>query len=1417
MKLLVDAEATVAAVSDFLTKEIPSQLTADTPFLVYFAGHGVAENDDGGAGPQGYLILQDSVLAKRETWLSMDVFRAALNALACKHLLVVLDCCYAGAFRWATATRDIGLAGQSTLYRSVYDRYLEGEAWQALTSASAAQRAADSAQGLPNLRDVNADGHSPFAAALLDGLAGAADYSTAELPPDGVITATELYQYLTTCLMPAPDVPATQTPGIWPLRPDNAGEFVFLNPKVPLKVAPDPPLDDSNNPWLGLEAYTAASKDLFFGRMAETAELVKRVTGRRSKHALLAVVGASGAGKSSLVQAGLVPALDASKWAVVESARLADDPNPALAAAIKELDEAPKHGRRLLIIDQFEDLFTQCPDDGERAQFLTSLRRLVDEKSGPVVVLTLRSDFELRASEDESLKDIWQAARYQVPPFSGDELRQVILAPAQVTAVYYDPAGIGDDLFDEVSRTPGALPLLSFALAELYRQAQLRRRKSGAADRALTTADYDAIGGVVGALNRRATQLYEEASPEEQQAIRRVFPRLVTQEASGLVARRVEKAELQFGNAEDPEQLAIGRVVQRYVDAGLLVIDGDSVAPAHDALVVEWQLLHDWLKAGESLDLIRAGWTAASSWEAHGRAAAYLWSHDPRLPLLAAAHRAGELNATERAFETASTKRRKARRRLITAVTTAIIVALSAASVITIGQRNTAIAQRNAAASLALATAADATRATNPPAALLLGLAAYRASPTVQAESSMLSTLQWDRSHGLEGIIDEPTSFPLGHSDFNITSVVLSPHGNLIAVGDNHGGLLLGNTRTHKLLGWLATPGSSEVMALAFSPDGNTLADAEDNGTVVLWNTHTFAQRGQLKDPKNRNGVNAVAYSPNGSTLAAADENGTVDLWNTRSLKLRRPPLRDRGSGGGVSAVAFSADGKTLAAGDFGGKVLLWHTRTYTPLGAPLKEATWTTITQLAFDPNGGPLAVLPQFGPVVLFNPRTFARPGTPLRDPKLKHQAALAVAFSPDGSTLASLEDNGTMPLWKTRTALERGRPLKVPGFALTVAFGADGTLAAGEVGGTVVLWNARTLGEHGLRQLGPLKARGVKVVSDVAFSPDGGTLAAADDNGTVALWNTHTFTERGAPLRSSGSKGIAAVAFSPDGGTLAAAEGNGAVTLWNARTHAPRGRPLKEPGAGGVADVAFSPDGTTLAAGYDNGTVVLWNTSTRTPLGPPLEDPGSHGIDGVAFSPDGGTLAVAGNDGPVLLWDTRAFTQRGAPLKDAGQDLDGVAFSPNGNIVAAPDFSGRVVLWNARTHAEIGLLNDPNSDQSPAMGVAFSPDGGTLAASGDTGTVAIWNVRKRDLIGSLPTSISLSTGVLNVGRVAFSRNGGSLAVAAVGTVNVWPGMFWQSFAGLKTVVCGLTWTPMTRAEWQILVPGLAYEPLCQGQLPR
>ena len=658
---LLDGDATAPSITTALESAVGANLPVDSSFVIYFAGHGVAAEEEDGSG--GFFLAEDANLSDQTTWLRMEKLWEVLQRLPCRHLLAVFDCCYAGTFRWAS-TRDVRVV-RGRLYESQYDRFQKGIAWQALTSAAYDERASDVMFSADRGEGAGPNGHSPFASALLEGLEGEADSAQGDIRRDGVITATELYQYVFAKIVASG---VRQTPGLWGLKPENKGEYCFLTPGVPLNLREDPPLDGTNNPWRGLGTYSHGDSGLFFGRSAAAARLQERVQGKDRAQAgdkvqpdgqvqphdevqgdrFVAVVGPSGSGASSLVGAGLLPALDASTWTVVESSP--SEFEEKLAAA-----PPPPGGRRLLVIDPFEEIFSVDPET--RAALLTRLLAQIDADDGPTVLVVLRADFEPQAQAE--IGERWAAARFDVRPFNQEELREAVVGPANAKALFFEPAELVARIVDDVSAMPGAPPLLSLTLGALYDQACKRRSERGTGDRMLSAVDYEAIGGVAGVLRKNATQFYENADQSEKDTLRRILLRLVSQDLDGLRRRRVDRKELRFDDADKDGRE--NELLDALVGARLLVVGSDEglgyVEPAHDELVRSWDMQREWLKQSGSQEVVRAAWNAAAKWDRNGRkrrTPKNLWAQDPRLGELKRREKAGELNALEREFRRAS-------------------------------------------------------------------------------------------------------------------------------------------------------------------------------------------------------------------------------------------------------------------------------------------------------------------------------------------------------------------------------------------------------------------------------------------------------------------------------------------------------------------------------------------------------------------------------------------------------------------------------------------------------------------------------------------------------------------------------------------------------------------------------------------
>jgi hypothetical protein len=732
---LLDDSARLSHLLALLTEDLPAALGPDDRLLFYFAGHCVSL--DGDAGPEAYLVPAGARRGDRRGFLPMQRLHDALQELPVRHALIVLDCCFAGAFQWPSM-RDVEPV--APLYRERYDHYLERPAWQVLTSTRSDELALDTIA-----RDVaacgSADEHSPFALALLEGLSSGADYTH-----DNLITADELVIYVRERICPpGSDLWPRQVPQLFPLKKHGGGQFLFQVPNRPPLLPPAPPLHEDANPYRGLLSYGEHNAALFFGRADATRQLVEAVRARR----LTAVVGPSGSGKSSLVHAGLIPALRALGWQILSTQQPGPRPRHALAALARELGAEPAAldpvawvsaiVRRvgsapwLVVIDQLEELLADPLTDADRAAFLEALALALEACPSLHLVVVARSDAEPRL-RDSALEEAWQAGRFEVPPMTRDELRQVIELPAAAAVVYFEPAWLVDRVLEDVALLPAPLPLLSFALSELYRRCW-QRWQAGDAARTLEEADYDAMGGVAAALTRRATAVYDELvtlDPAYARTIRNVFLRMVAHVSGKLTRRRVPSYELVFAAAAENRRVA--KVLQRFerarlisrglqhVEHGRMDAMSSYVEPVHDELVLRWALLARWLAELDAAPgrqaLLGALACAVAVWRAHKLHDDYLWKGlGSELVLRLGRHRSYAFNVYEALFlRRGACRWRRSAARLVAALVAAICV-LAAIAGLALWQWSAALDATPDAARVrpaAPATAPACTRARTP-------------------------------------------------------------------------------------------------------------------------------------------------------------------------------------------------------------------------------------------------------------------------------------------------------------------------------------------------------------------------------------------------------------------------------------------------------------------------------------------------------------------------------------------------------------------------------------------------------------------------------------------------------------------------------------------------------------------------------
>lgn len=711
VQLVVNEEATRSALKT-LFADLAERVSERHRLIVYFAGHGIAlETDDDFDGPQGFILPQDARRDDVATFLPMRELQQWLLRLEqCPHLLLFLDCCFAGAFRWSSA-RSLAVR-PARLYKERFERYARDPAWQVITSAAHDETALDTVAGGRLGRRGDGNVNSPFAAALCEGLKGAADLRVGERSGDGIIVANELHLFLESRFaqlerqgiagVSSRGRRQVQQPMLWSIHGRHKGQFFFIVPgHSPELLESALALDEHNNPYRGLEHYEREHGALFFGRQQVILELCSRAQAQE----LTVVLGVSGSGKSSLVRAGLVPHLGARpEWRVLPMLRPGPKPVAALSALSAALgsqaldfpsavtaacqDDAARY--LLLVVDQLEELVTLDATAEERVRFFQQLGLARRNSGGRLrIVMTLRSDFEphfaaLLAAETGP-------TRFPLRPLNREELREVIEGPAIERVLYFEPPRLVTQLIDEVADMPGALPLLSFALHEMYRSFVRR----GPGDRTLRHIDI-AAGGVAGALSRRADEIYASLDDSHRLALRYLMLRMVALEGGERARRRVMQSELRY---ESEHAARVKLVLDRMLAARLLVSGTDTEGkpyfePAHDMLVLGWPMLAEFLKAEqELLPLLHRLTQAAREWVSKRRDARHLWAGDPRLLQgLALLRESPERFTTdERTFLHASESRRRQQQRITAALVVAIIVALSITTVYALDSRQRAL------------------------------------------------------------------------------------------------------------------------------------------------------------------------------------------------------------------------------------------------------------------------------------------------------------------------------------------------------------------------------------------------------------------------------------------------------------------------------------------------------------------------------------------------------------------------------------------------------------------------------------------------------------------------------------------------------------------------------------------------------
>jgi WD40 repeat protein/class 3 adenylate cyclase len=1154
----------------------------------------------------------------------------------------------------------------------------------------------------------------------------------------------------------------------------------------------EPPPTAGSAPYQGLQFFTEADAQHFFGREALTGRLVELVCGQR----FLAVVGASGSGKSSLVRAGLVPALRRTRardslpaacrdvrWQVhvltptahplealatsltrgLESVSaaatllddLARDPRSLhlFVHRLLHLEERGTQGadRLLLVVDQFEELFTLCRSETERQAFLDNLvTAATAEPGGASVMLTLRADFYEHLAPYPALSQLVARHQAYLGAMSAVELREAIEAPAALGGWTFSP-GLVDLMLHDVGADagrqpePGALPLLSHALLETWK----RRRAN-----LMNLKAYSESGGVRGAIAHTAESLFFQDLTHEQQAIARgIFLRL-TELGDGTqdTRRRASLGEL-FPQG-DPRQ--VEEVLARLADARLITTAESTVEVAHEALIREWPTLRQWLDEDrEGLRLHRHLTESAQAWARLNRdpselyrgtrlAQAREWAGAHAVELnalerdfLAAASTEAERDAAERGAQqrreleaaqqlaqTQAHAARQLRRRALYLAAVLILALIAAGAAGVFGQR----ASRNAALaneSLSTAQAAQATSAAEAQARATQQRAAEDNFSRSEAQRLAAEANRLLQSGGSSELVALLTLHSLQHK--------YTPQGDAV--------LQAAAQLDYPL--HILEASQEAIGRVGYAPNGQYVVTSAWDGTVKVWEAQTGLRVRSIDIPGL---FGPSAFSPDSQSLlinvAGGPEAGTVlqrwelsgetAVWQTPIPECRMLPLwldantvmlgcvdgsiwqLNANTGQQVrqwtfdgSVWAISPDGH-YALTDGAGSLQLWDLES----GAPALPLPSVAAGPWAFSTDSQYLALGGGGSTISIWD----IQAGQELQTFQLGSGPVLGLAFSPDGHYMLTTREGD---LLSHLVDLTRGT--EVPQFAgqpvdpRAVAFAPDGqTLFTGGADGNARLWSVTPRPEW------PVMTGHTEAILGIAIAPDGQSLATGASDATVRLWDLR-FGETVRVLTLDGSVNYG-TQFSPDGTQLLTASSSGLATLWDAET----GEHLGEVDPTGVSDLNnadFSPDGRYFAvAGWSDGeepptdAVIIETRSLEVVSRITLTT--TNSVWGVDFAPDGRTLVLSGQG---LAWLAEVAT--GEVIRTfAGHEgaVMSARFSPDGQSLVTAGADSTVRIWEVATGQEIGRLTGHNDAVWMAL---FSPDGTLIATASADGSLRLW----------------------------------------------------------------------------------------------
>ncbi|BBD60981.1 WD-40 repeat-containing protein [Nostoc sp. HK-01] len=1102
------------------------------------------------------------------------------------------------------------------------------------------------------------------------------------------------------------------------------------------------PVYDSRCPFLGLYPFRQQNREFFFGREQLISQLQQKLT----EHNFLAVLGASGSGKSSVVLAGLIPTLQ-EKQPGLALAYLTPSNNPTeqLQVSLAAVQNQPS----IIVVDQFEELFTLCSDETQRLEFIQQLLNLT--KQQPVIV-TMRADFWGECANYRQLKELMESHQKLIGTMDSAELRKAMELQAAQVGLRFE-AGLSNTILDDVQGEPGAMPLLQHALLELW------KRRHG---RWLRVLEYEAIGGVQKAIAQTADEVYNSLSADEQEQVKNIFIRLTRLDENAVQGERRRDTRRRVGLEElipaGDKQALTKNLLKRLAGEGarLIVVSVDSatfqeeVEVAHEALIRYWPRLITWLDENRvSLQIRETIRQAALEWDKQQKDENYL------------AHRGGRLQEAQELLQQSG---------FLNQIESEYI---STCAAFHLRQEQEKINRRRRDITT-IFLMSGGTIITLIITGLLFGaVKLWRTGEVNETKASSLNSLALFNSHQ------------------ELKSVILAIKAGKKRQSQNNIKLLFSEPLS------LIHPPEALKEILEKINVGKSKQKLDQSQPVVIEAlqkaVYQIKERNRLI--KHEAAVHIITFSPNGQIIASGSADKTIRLWDLHGKELKI--LREHQAS--ITSLAFSPDGKTLVSASEDGKVKIWNVEHLDDKNKILisnKTLTEDTVTKISFTPNGQKLIISGLFD-VKIKDLKELDEEGISLIE-EARTEVITSFSLSSDGKMLAiakaknenfSFSDplqDSTIELWNLEN-----KPKKITQFIAaqkntisSIVFSPDNkTLASASLDHVVKIWDLKQFNSKLSKTFEPPndsqeKSEDITIAIDLlAFSPDSQTLAYGD-NKTVKLWNLST--KQLQTSLNGHQADISSVAFSPDGGTLASAGGDNTIILWNLDgkllntltgheaavtrlTLSPNGQILASASDDNtvklwdlngkllhtlkghkyaVTNIAFSPDNQTLASTSSDDTIILWNLD-GTLVHKLTKD--KYSLTNIVYSPGGYILASAGSDNNINLWDVNGNLLHS--LKGHKYAITSVVFSHKNKIIATASKDKTIKLWNFQGE----LIQTIKGHQAAVTNIAFSHDDKILVSSSEDGTLKLWNVQNK----LLPLLIKAQSHSATVTSVVFSRD--------------------------------------------------------------